>query len=99
MNKETENKINRALELHSSSLTAMVEAIETAVDETGEITFVHYDSLSIENWTVRRVCDNAENADDCDYVIFDAEGREVSTLEDNDANTLFDICSTINEKV
>lgn len=96
---ETEKKIYNALSSHATTLSLMVEAIESAVDETGEITFIHYDSLSVENWTVRRVCGNAETADDCDYVIFDAEGREVSTLEDNDSNTLFDICSTINEKV
>lgn len=99
MKKETEKKIYDALSAHSTTLSLMVDAIESAVDETGEITFVHYDSLSVENWSVKRVCDNTETADDCDYVIFDAEGRKVSTLEDNDLNTLFDICSTINEKV
>ena len=97
MKKETERKIYDALDAHAKSLSLLVDAIETAVDEKGEATFTHYDDCSVETWSVKRVNDDTSNLDDCDYVIINAEGKEVSTLEDSDSNMLFDICSTLNQ--
>lgn len=91
MNNEVTNKIANALNLLAQANDAMIEAIQAAVLDEGEVSYEE---------TIDESCGYTETRyiggdEDDDFAIFDENGNTIGKLEDLTANELYDICVKI----
>ena len=92
MTKETEKQVSDALALLADANTAMVKAIEQAVNEAGgELSYE--DNPAKYDAETRTIKFNEAG----ELVMFDEYDNELSAIEDLSADDLYDICINLFE--